>query len=167
MPVEVLVYGGVGANGGGIFGHVVGTDFTFELSNYWPLRNYNENWISQAGNGVVFTGNNTVGNDETLVFSDGSTSTVLSTDENGNFLYATSYLRELDGETVFLARTDSVSGHNSGDNVLMITDGSNAPQVLFDQLVTYYTVVGGSAYAIASDHDLYRIRSDGSYARGI
>ena len=165
MPVEVLVYDSVGANGEAVYGHVIGTDYTFEISPYDVVRVYYSNDITQAGTGVVFAGNNTVGYDETLVFSNGSTSTVLSDDANGNFLYDPHSLSELGDQTVFLARTDSIAGHNSLDNVLMITNGGEAPGVLFDQLVTSYRIVGNSVYAVGEDNDLYRIEANGNYVK--
>ena len=156
---EVLVYRGWGENGLGVYGHVLGTDYTYEIS-YFDVE---YSGFGQAGTGFVFRANDTNGFDNGLVYSDGSGQTVILYDENGNIIDEPTAFVQFGSETVFLGSTDSVNGGYPSRTLLM-TNGDGAPEVLLPESVDYFTYAAGAIWARTSDGDLYRIAQDGSYS---
>ncbi len=165
METDVLIYRGWGDNGLGVYGHVLGTDFTYEISQIDPNYVSLSNAFSPAGVGFVFRGTNTSGLDDTLVYSDGSPGgeVVIVNDENGNPVTDPSSFSAFGTQSVFLASTASVSA-TIPPRVLMVTNGDGAPEVLLPFRVDEYQIVGNSIYAVDYDGgDLYKVNSDYSY----
>ncbi len=165
MKTDVLVYRGWGDNGLGVYGNVLGTDYTYEISQIDPDNFGYGNSFSKAGNGFVFRGYNTSGFDDTLVYADGSSSgtIVIVNDVNGNPVVEPSSFSPFGTESVFLASNASVSA-TTPPRVLMATNGNGAPEVLLPFRVEEYQIIGNSLYAVAyNGGDLYKVNADYSY----
>ncbi len=81
---DVLVYRGWGPSGYGVFGHVLGSSYTYQISSVQPNWVNISNAFSSASGGFVFRGTDTNGSIDGLVFSDGTGSTNILVDLNGN-----------------------------------------------------------------------------------
>ncbi|HEX2255267.1 MAG TPA: hypothetical protein VHG92_00965 [Afifellaceae bacterium] len=157
--LDVLVYRGV-VDGGGqrLIGHLIGTDFTYQIASLTPDPAAS---ISQAGAGFVFRDQT----DDRLYFSDGSSggTHAILTDANGNAIDEPKAFTPFNGETIFLADTASVPGSEIANrDALFVTDGGGTPRLLVDFTVTDYVAVGDFIYARSSATALHRVSADGS-----
>jgi hypothetical protein len=100
---KVLVFEGNGDGTSGIFGHVIGTDYTFQITTAGLDTGFNS--ISQAGTGFVFGGIGGLGENDPLVFSSGSGASVLATDDNGVSIYEARSFSRLGDQSVFIANS--------------------------------------------------------------
>ena len=69
---DVLVYRGWGPSGVGVFGHVLGSSYTYQISAVQPNWVNISNAFSPVAGGFVFRGTDTNGTIDGLVFSDGT-----------------------------------------------------------------------------------------------
>jgi ELWxxDGT repeat protein len=162
---DVLFFRANGHSGYGVYGHVIGTDHTYLVTNIRGAENLTqlENSFSPAGNGFVFRGQNTDGFSDNLVYTDGSGATVLLTDANGNYLQDPAWFASFAGETVFFAQTSSVPGVDGGNFALMTTNGGAAPDVVLPFAVNHYALSGGELYVRAGNAGIYVVHPDLSY----
>ena len=160
MVADVLVYRGYGDNGLGVFGHLLGTNFTYEITTIDPNFVSISNAFSQAGDGFVFRGSNTNGFNDNLVYSDGTGATVLLLDSNGNEIQEPTAFTQFGSQSLFLAVTPSVSTL-AVPKSLLITNDDGAPIPVVPFPVEFYRVIGNTIYAKDYDTgDLHRIDSN-------
>ncbi|WP_422370996.1 hypothetical protein [Hoeflea sp.] len=160
--VKTLIYRGSGDNGTGVYGHIIGTDYTFEVTPFDAPNVYYGNGFSQAGEGFVFRSDDeNIGTYGGLYYSTGSGVTHLSTDDNSNPITDPASFSVFAGETVFVGTNPSVT-NNALSTVLMTTNGGGAPSVLLSEPIASYTYAAGSLWTLTSSGDLYRIDDDRS-----
>jgi ELWxxDGT repeat protein len=155
MLTNVLIYRAWGENGLGVFGHVLGTEYTYEITTIDPDRQ-GPGMFSPAGEGFVFADGG-----GQLIYSDGSSGGTLAIalDQNGNAIDSPFAFSQFGDQTIFLADTDSVAGI---EEALFITDGGNTPQILLPFGVEQYQIVGDTIYVVHDNGDLYRVDAEGN-----
>ena len=159
MTVEVLVYRGRDGDGAGVFGNVLGTDYTYKISTIDAPLSSDPNGISQAGDGFVYRG---TGGD--LIFSNGSEAgtTTIADDQNGNPISDPELFSAFGPESVFMADTASVPGGTASFKALFMTNGGATPTILLPSFnISEYQIVGDYVYALSQAGDLYRVDAAG------
>jgi len=153
MAVDVVVYRGWGVNGDTLFGHVIGTEYTWEISTISPDLSSISNGIVQVGDGVVFRGEIPNTFDEGLYYSDGSGATLITSQAVGGATYSDpNAFSSFGNEAVFLASTPG-----SFRDTLMVTNGAGAPEILIPDRIDDYEIIGNTLYALTDNGDIFAI----------